>query len=419
MTPLGRSVAALHRGIVRCAPAGRQVALAMALLATNAFGASGVGDARGPLVDASLGFTLDLFRLAAEREPETNIVLSPLSVYVATGMTANGADGDTLAAMRKTLGQSALAEDQINDAYEWLVDEASAGGEGVEISMANSLWYRNDDGFEAHPSFLELNRKVFGAEIEPLDFDDPVAPSVVNAWVAEATHDKIPGILGEIRPDDVMFIINAVYFKGIWSEPFPAANTEPVAFHRADGATVSVPTMRNDLETPWAQFADGLQVVELPYGTGSYSMVLVLPPPGASPVEVLAGATASDWHRWVDALQVGRLAIDLPRFKIEYETLLNDSLTVLGMGIVFSDGADFTRLGRSVLPIAVSEVRQKAMIEVDEEGSVATAATVERVIVTSAPPRVQFNRPFLFAIREASAGAVLFIGQVQDPSLGS
>jgi serpin B len=234
--------------------------------------------------------------------------------------------------------------------------------------------------------------------------------------VAEVTHGRIDKILEQIKPDEVMYLINAIYFLADWTAQFDRALTQQRPFTRADGSTVTVPLMSRtgDYRTFVADDARG---IELPYGGGAYTAVAVLPRDGISLAELVAGLDTERWADWMDRLDArepARAHVALPRFQMEYQQHMNEDLRALGMVDAFDSGAaDFSRMVQGG-GIWVGRVEQKTFLRVDEEGTEAAAVTIV-VMVRSGIPELVFDRPFLFAIRERLSGTVLFIGVIGDP----
>jgi serpin B len=263
---------------------------------------------------------------------------------------------------------------------------------------------------------VDANRTYFDAEVQALDFAvAPRALGVMNGWASEHTQGRIERVLDELRPDDVMFLMNALYFKGAWRARFDPALTAPAPFTRDDGGQATVPMMRRAGVTVRAGYADGAQAVELPYGNGAFAMTIVLPPPGTAVDAWVAALTPARWDALLGALHDETLDVYLPRFAIEYEDEWNDVLTALGMGVAFDPArADFTRIAASG-GLYVSLVKQNTFVAVDEEGTEAAAVTVVGIRETSAPPSFRADRPFVFAVRERLSGTLLFVGKVAAP----
>jgi len=373
------------------------------------------------VLSASNEFGIELFRRLAADQRDENVFFSPLSAHIALGMTANGAVGETLDGMRTALAQEGLTEEQANAAYRDLADLLLGLDPDVELAIANSIWYRM--GLAVRPEFVDLSRQMFDAEVRDLDFSDPAAPGVINGWVEEATRGRITELIEEIRRDHVTFLVNAVYFKGDWTTQFDADDTRTANFTRLDGSVVPVDLMhRSRASDIRVRDHEAFTGIELPYGRGAFVMTILLPPPGTHPADLLASADTATWGEWMGRFSTPadeRVVVELPRFRLEWAKYLNDELIDMGMDVAFEpDLADFDRLAEGGDDFYISEVRQKAFVEVNEEGTEAAAATSVGVGVVSAPPTYRVDRPFLFAIRERFSGAVLFIGQVLDPTAG-
>jgi serine protease inhibitor len=388
------------------------------------------GDALGPitelprelsvaereLIQADNRFAFKLFReVNAWDTTSGNILISPLSAAMALGMAHNGAAGSTREAMAETLELQGLDLQQVNEAYRSLIDLLQELDPRVEFLIGNSIWH--DTGVAPAPSYLDLTRTYFDAEVAALDFASPEAPETINGWVSDATRGRIDEIVEQIPPNVVAYLINAIYFKGAWTYQFPKDETRTAAFRLADGGSASVDMMSYAQETPVRHYFDvetGTEVVDLAYGGGAYSMTIVLPsePDG---IDGLAGElTDAQWHAWTAALDSTDRLVSMPKYTLEYDIVMNDVLSALGMTEAFTLAADFS----AMFPgggVGIDEVRQKTFMEVNEEGTEAAAVT-SISFFTSAPPSTVVDRPFLVAIRERYSGAILFMGKIMDPS---
>jgi serine protease inhibitor len=365
------------------------------------------------VVEADNTFGLNVFRALVEEAPQANVFISPLSISMALGMTLNGAAGETREAMQETLALHGLTEAEINEAYRELKVILQNLDPQVRFDIANSIWYRT--GFAVEDDFLNKGREYFDAEIAELDFSRPDAPDIINRWIEDATEGLIEEMIDSIGGDVVMYLINAIYFKGDWMYRFDEANTRDETFTSADGREVTVPMMRQQDRLSFASTNQFL-AVDLPYGDSLYSMTVLLPREGTSTTEIIAGLDAAAWSDIDGELRVARVDLKMPRFELSYEEELNDVLRALGMDVAFDPPrADFTRINRDG-GIYISMVKHAAHVRVDEEGTEAAAATVVEMERTSAPlvHEVHLTRPFVFAIREHHSGSILFIGVAND-----
>jgi serpin B len=329
-------------------------------------------------------------------------------------MTMNGAAAGTFDAMRSTLGFEALAQDEINEAYQGLVALLLSLDPEVDISIANSVWANEDVPF--HASFMEAVRDAFAARIESLDFDDPATLTAINDWVDEHTRGMIPTIIDDLDPDLVMLLINAVAFEARWSTAFDPDDTRRQTFTRGDGSTVEVDMMTiTDVDLPLGG-GEGYQAAELPYGGGAYAMVVVVPQGPATIGDFVAGLDAARWAEILSSLSPRNVdLVALPKVTLSYDVMLNDALKAMGMEVAFDGRADFTNLSPIGGELCIDYVRQKTFLEVDEAGTKAAAATAVGIGPTSFNGLVA-DRPYLLAIHERLSGTLLFAGVVGDPT---
>lgn len=371
------------------------------------------------IVEAENEFGFELFRkiFASEMEYE-NIMVSPFSVSLALAMTYNGAGGETKKAMEETLKLYGLTPEEINTSYQMLLKALKSLDKKVILEIANAIFYR--DNFHVESEFISTNKKYYDAEVSALNFGSPNALTTINDWVANKTHDKIDKILDNISGEQIMFLINAIYFKGIWQSEFDKKNTVKKDFYLENGSTVKTDFMQQENSVLFSS-NEIFQAVQLPYGQGNYTMYVFLPQSGKSLQDIMENLGKESWKNWDENFMERNVDVELPKFKFEYELTMNEVLTDMGMGIAFTrDVADFTGINRGG-GLNIDYVKHKSFIEVNEEGTEAAAVTVVAIEFTSVggTSKVPFyvNRPFLFAITEKSTGAVLFMGTVKNPLL--
>ena len=372
------------------------------------------------LIEAENQFGFELFRhvFSGEKEHE-NVMVSPLSVSLALAMTYNGAEGETKRAMENTLKVHGLTPEEINKSYFDLINSLKSLDRKVLLEIANAIFYRHD--FEVENEFITLNRNYYDASVSALDFDnEQQSLKTINGWVNEKTHGKIESIIDQINSDHVMFLLNAIYFKGIWQTEFDKKNTTKLPFHTESNEIIEAETMQL---TDTVQYASNnlFSAVQLPYGRGNYNMHILLPNTGNTLHDIVDQLNHDNWEAWMkDYQQSRKVDIKLPRFRYEYETVLNDVLTTMGMGVAFTGAADFSGINRQG-NLQIDYVKHKSFIEVNEEGTEAAAVTVVAIELTSVggQQNIQFivNRPFMYVVTERSTGAVLFMGTVKNPAL--
>ncbi len=369
------------------------------------------------LVEADNRFAFKLFRqVNTEEENGANVFISPLSVGMALGMTYNGAAGTTRDAMQETLELQDLTLQEVNESYQSLIQLLIELDPHVEMLIANSIWYRQ--GIQVVPAFIDLNRQYFDAEVTALNFDAPSAANTINDWVHDKTQGRIARIVEPPIPSlTIMYLINAIYFKGDWTSKFDKDLTRDAPFTLADGSQASVPTMSSGAKISLRAFGDSeVLVADLPYGGQAFSMTLVVPRDESRIIELSKTLTRDRWDTWITALQDDSIEVVMPKFTLEYDVTLNDVLKALGMAVAFSDTeADFSNLYAGPERAYISEVKHKTFVEVNEEGTTAAAVTSVNVAVTSAPMVIRVDRPFIFAIRERLSGTILFMGRMMNP----
>jgi serpin B len=362
------------------------------------------------IIDAANGFSFALWGELTKASRDSNVFVSPLSASFALGMTMNGAANSTLAQMQSTLGFGPTPLADIDAGYKSLIALLVSLDPSTTMEIANSIWYRNT--FAARESFLDAATSYFDATINPLDFDSPSAPAAINGWVNDKTHGKIASIVDEIRPDAVMYLINAIYFKGSWREKFDSTETRDAPFHGVAGDQ-SMRLMHKESRIDYTE-TPAYQAVDLPYGDSAFTMTVILPKSSSTVDAVASSLTSESWRRLTTSFHPALVALDLPKLRLSWKADLVPSLQALGMHAPFSDTeADFSKMadaGRLV----ISSVDQKTFVNVDEVGTEAAAVTSVGVVVTSAPATtpVRVDRPFIFAIRERLSGTVLFMAKI-------
>jgi serine protease inhibitor len=369
------------------------------------------------VIGASNAFGFGLFRELDRTRADSNIFMSPLSASMALGMTMNGAAGRTFDEMRAALAFGSRPAAEINASYRSLIDLLRGLDATVDFRIANSIWYRA--GFPFEQTFLDESRQFFDAKVAGLDFASAGAAPTINDWVKQSTNGKIPAIVdGPIADDVVMYLINAIYFNGAWTTRFDKSQTRTEPFNTIGGTTAPIAMMRRTDTVRVAETADA-QVVELPYGGGAYVMTILLPRQGKSVRDVVAALTADSWDAAIASTRPQSIELQMPKFTLRWEALLNDPLEALGMRLAFQGGlADFARMSRVAgNDLYISRVKQKAFVDVHEEGTEAAAVTSVEIRVTCAcgPQVIRIDRPFVFAIRERLSGTILFLGKIVRP----
>lgn len=356
----------------------------------------------------------DLYRSLAIERPTGNLVTSPVSVAVALSMVAAGAAGVTRDELLRALADTdpTVLHRSMN-AMTAALDARNT--DDLTLRLANSVWGQAGRSF-GEP-FLDLLATEYGAGLGTVDYVDDTegAREPINAWVAERTEDRIPELIAEgvLTPDSRLTLVNAVYLRAPWQLPFAESNTQDRPFTLDTGETVDHPRMRRTGTFPFAA-GDGWVSVELPFGDGSLSMVVLLPEPGFLEYyqQTFLVSEATDYSTPT------YVAVELPRFDAGSVIGLGSALQSLGVVTPFTTGADFSPMSTEE-DLFLSAVVHAANITVDERGAEAAAATAAVMEATSAPVddpiEVVVDRPFLFAIRDVPTGTLLFLGRITDP----
>ncbi len=366
-------------------------------------------ESESKIIAGSNDFAFDLFRTGNLAQHKANVFISPLSASMALGMTANGADGATYDEMRTTLRLNGATREDVGGGYKSLIALLKGLDPGTDFSIANSIWFEQTFPFNA--SFLDESKLYFDAQVQGLDFRSPAAVTTINSWVSAQTKDRIPKILDSIRQEEVMFLVNAIYFKGIWQKQFDKSKTVDAPFHAADGTTALVPMMDRDKGVQYTATPE-YSAVDLPYGNSAFTMTVVLPNKPNADIDAFAESfDQPKWNSLVSSLHDSDLEVYSPRFRIEWSRMLNDDLNQLGMRLAFTN-ADFTRMSPLGLQLVITQVLQKTFVDVDERGTEAAAATIVGIGLTSLPPLFRVDHPFLVVIREQFSETILFIGKI-------
>ena len=370
------------------------------------------------IVESGKIFGLKLFREIDSWDEKENIFISPLSVSMALGMTLNGAANSTYDSMRHVLEFDNLSNDEINKAYKHLIELLRNVDEKVLFEIANSIWYRNT--FSVEKLFLDTNKEHFNAEISALNFADPASLDIINGWVSEKTHEKIKKIIENIPSDAIMYLINAIYFKGTWKYEFDKDKTYDGRFNLSNGNHTDCKMMKMQARLNYFE-DDGMQVVELPYGNEHFNMLIFLPKSNDGLDDFIQSLDESQWRYYLDKLTQDSGVVEIPKFLVSYKLKMNDVLESLGMANAFNPGlADFSHINKTAA-LCISRVIHKTFVQVDEEGTEAAAVTAVEIIKSSIGQdegkifHFYADHPFFYVIREKDSGTILFMGRMDNP----
>jgi len=368
------------------------------------------------LVSANTKFGFNLFSQLLVQDKNKNIFVSPSSIALTLAMTYNGADGSTKEAMAKVLELQGMNLQQINSNYAKLKTSLENPDPQVKLNIANSLWADQNNSLKS--DFIKNNQDFYQAKVTNLNFADTETPNKINNWVKEKTEGKIEKIVEKIDPNQVLFLLNAIYFKGNWTQEFDEAKTDKRPFYLSSGEEKQHPMMSQSGDYKYYE-SDNFQAVSLPYGeSGRVSFYVFLPKQNSDLESFYESLNAANWEKWMSQFAKQEGSLHLPRFKMDYETTLNDALSALGMEEAFSNNANFSEMGNN---LKISQVKHKTFVEVNEEGTEAAATTSVGIQLTSAklpsqkPFQMIVNRPFFCAIRDNQTGSILFMGSIVEP----
>lgn len=366
-----------------------------------------------PFADQTTQFAFDLVkRVSAQEGQDKNVFISPLSLHMTLGMILNGANGKTAQEIQKTLKLDAQTLAEANQTYQNLMDNLPGVDPQVTLSLANSVWYRNT--FAVENAFKDLLGQSFKAQVSAENFEDQATVGKINSWASEKTNGRIPKVIDQIQPDNVMFLINALYFKGDWQTQFDPSKTTDMPFKLASGGTTNVRMMRLNTNLKRG-FRPTYSAFELPYGSDKYAMTVLLPAENMTADALIANFNSAEWTQLQKDMILGNIDIGLPKFTLKYDINLNSALSALGMPTAFTDQADFTKINAKG-GLTLSFVKQFTFVAVDEKGTEAAAVTPGGISTVSLPQSTICDRPFVFVIHEKTTGTILFIGKIADPS---
>ena len=369
------------------------------------------------VANANNQFAIDLYQQINKqaKQAENNIFFSPYSLSTAMAMLYAAAEGETKHQIQKTFHYPTPAILNPNSAA--LYNQFNKPNPNYDLSTVNDLWMRQ--GLSPIQNYLHTVQRYYGGKVTNLDFKNSPEPSrqTINKTIAKHTKQMIPELLAKdsIKADTAAVLTNAVYFKSEWAQPLGLrGSTQP--FYNLNGTTTDTNFMYS-IESFDYMEDERVQVVELPYKGDELSMLVVLPKSkeAAAMQKLIANLSTAQINKWTERLESKEIFLNMPKFKLEQIYKMESILTEMGMPIVFSNKADFS-LFNDKLPLAVDSVIHKAVVEVDEKGTVAAAATsiVVRVVSASYNAELTADHPFMFMIKDSKTDAILFLGQVNN-----
>jgi serine protease inhibitor len=369
------------------------------------------------IVNSSNEFAFTLFNQT--QSAESNYFLSPLSVGIALGMTLNGAEGETKQGILNTIQFGDLTAAEVNRGYADLTSLLSGMDRTVSMNIANSVWYKQE--LSVKTNFKSIIESDYKGAVQGLDFTSPASKDIINGWVANKTNNKINDVIQQIDASIVMFLINAIYFKGDWTYQFDKAKTRNDNFYLDNGTNIQTPMMQAEKVNVTTFAHEKFSLINIPFGNKQFEFSVLLPNNQNTVEDIIPELRAETLHDWVSNSTEKTIELHLPKFKMKWKKRLNEDLSALGMGKAFLPGyAEFPNFFENPLPLNIDFVEHHTFLEVNETGAEAAAVTVVGIEFTSigaGPPVVKINKPFLFLIREKHSGTILFMGQLKNPSL--
>ena len=377
------------------------------------------------IIKSNNKFSIDIYH--ALRTPEENLFFSPLSIYTLLSMVFAGARGLTETQI-KTVLYIKLDQIRFHSEYKKLL-KVFQRDTSSELSMANLLCIH--ENYQLLEKFKWIVEDTYGGAIWKLNFNAITETcSKINTWVAEHTQGKIKNVIGTLKEDDGLVLVNAIYFKGSWEKLFKEKDTEEKNFTLLSGDKILVPMMHKKDKYRWLN-ENGCQILEMPYkgmrifgSLEQFSMVIFLPEKKDGIEDLEKSLTTEKIKNYLEKLhKIWEKEIDVifPKFRIETEYKLKKTLYDLGMTSAFSDGGDFSGMSEDP-PRYISQIIHKAFVEVNERGTEAAAVTALRMLgaaigSTKKPPEFRADHPFIFLLIDSNTRTILFIGRVMNPKL--
>ncbi len=373
------------------------------------------------VITANNQVAFNFLHATLQQDPaDNNKLISPLSLYLALSMVYNGADNDTKDSIARALAISGMDINTLNATCQALIAQLPTEDNKVQLSIANSIWYKQST-YQPLAPFLNIARTDYAATVQPLNFDDPGSVNTINNWVAQKTNNKIPTILNNISSDELMFLIDAIYFNGAWQYGFKTSNTFTDSFHLHNGIAKAVPFMIQQIKLN-AYGDSSFRMIELPYGGGkSYSMYIAIPNNPQQSIGAFAALMdQAKLSATISKMDSMYMVLEIPKWEYSYAVDdMQPELAQLGMGIAFTNAADFSNIyDPTQVKVKISRAIHKTYIKVNETGTQAAAVTAIGIIPQDVPAifPIKFDHPFLYTIVERQTGAILFAGILNDPS---
>lgn len=358
----------------------------------------------------------DIFRQERLTSLDENILLSPLSIQTALLQAGNGAGGKTLSELLATLHCPGCPLSDLNPLHKDLTTLLTQQSGQPDVTLANHFFF-DASRMDVKTPFLDALQAYYSCQSSNLPFaNEQQSLDAINGWVSDNTHQKIDGILDRITDLDVAFLINALHFKADWAKGFAEEETVALPFVKENGQQVTAQFVNADRNFSWIKDPE-FHAVDIPFQDSTYGFTMIQPSPANKDADWALSLDAATYGKLVDGMAYDRAMVFFPRLKLSYSTDLIATLKSLGIQDAFSErDADFTAMGTSSQNIYISQIKHKAVLEVDEHGAEGAAVTSIGFAITSLPPLFRFDHPFVLVVRHIPTNTPLFIGWVGDPS---
>ena len=375
-----------------------------------------LSEAQKLMRDNNNEFAWRLFQTMQEQKGDSSTVLSPISVTYLLGMLNAGAAGTTRDEITAVLGFG-NDPNAVNEFCKKMIDEAPEVDPAATVKIANCIDVNSALGLSLLKQYVNDMKTYYNAQIDALDFTKSSSLDKINSWCSKNTNGMIPSILDKINPDAAMYLLNAIYFNADWAEKFDVNDTRNESFTRTDGSVVTLPLMHRKAVALCCE-SDLCSMLRIPFGSGAYDMYVMLPVEGKTVNDLIRGMTQQTLTEHLNAGNMTAHEIDIlmPKFEIVSDIDLCDILMSMGIRAAFSDcAADFSNM--STADLYVSKIKQRAKIEVNEDGAKASAVTIAEMFNKSMGGTQEYqksefhaNRPFMYLILEESTHSIFFIG---------
>jgi len=364
--------------------------------------------------NAMATFGISTLQKIAEEKPDSNVVISPLSLSLALYMAYNGSVNgtETQTQMDEVLGLDMISKADLNVSVEKLLRDLSNDNINTTLGIANGV-FSDPNRITIKENFVNQMSQFYTAPNQELNFSAGESVDFINNWVKEKTEDRIEKIINQIQGDEIMFLINALFFTGDWLNPFAEEETRMLDFISNSATIPEVPFMNLDFSQKYLNSRD-LKIVELPFADEKFSMTFVQNSQYSTINDWITALDAEEILGLNDGMSTGRIKLRLPKFELKFEDELSEIYKELGMVNAFSGGGleDF---GSAAGVIYLSRVNHNVVLKIDEKGAEGAAVTSVGVGAESVPPPIFFDEPFLFYIKHIETNTLIFLGKIENP----